>query len=115
MRAFTSKLLRYCVCLGCVCLSLLILGGCAKVEGKKFSPYEGVQETDQAKVRKFLEEAEIKGEVMRMEEQSDGWIVEIQPAPPADGTRRRDAVLGLKVYHVNKVSGKVTDKGYTGG
>jgi hypothetical protein len=38
------------------------------------------------------------------------------PAPATEGGRPpREALLGLKVYHINKVNGKVTDKGFTGG
>jgi len=111
VRRVASQLYHLAFVLG---IALLLSGCGAKVEQKAFNPTEGVAPADIDKVKEFLTKAGIAGDVSRVEDNSDFWRVEVK-APPKEGAKRRDALLGDQSYRIEKSTGKVTSEGPVGG
>jgi hypothetical protein len=65
----------------------------------------GVQKADEDKVRGYLDAAGIKGEIVRLAEDGDAWIVDVGAPKPKDG--KRPTPMPPNSYRIDKASGKI--------
>jgi hypothetical protein len=94
-----------------VAIGLSAVGCGEKVKLKEFNPTEGVAKDDVAKVKQYLEDAGIKGDVMKIEDYGEkDWLVMVNTAAkPEPGVRPSPSPP--KSYTVEKATGKIGSTG----
>jgi hypothetical protein len=89
---------------------IVTVGGCGqKVEMKELpSTVATVHETDQAKVKEYLQKNGTPGEVTAITDSGDHWLVEVQPAQKQSEPGKRALPTPPTSYRVNKQTGAVS-------
>jgi hypothetical protein len=99
--------LRVACCAALLLILTMAAVGCGqKVTMKEHDNTGGVAQSDQDKIKEYLDKAGIKGEIYTTADNGTEWVVEVGAPAPAPGQR---AAPTMPIpYQVNKTTGKVT-------
>jgi len=95
-------------------LTGLGLSGCGpKVKPNEVDLKGGTSQTDQDKIRGYLDAAGLKGQIVSIMDGGEKWMVDVGAEPAAPG--KRQAPVAPASYLVDKKTGKVDGAGGAGG